>query len=656
MCGIAGAYGFPGLALAPMLTAMRHRGPDDSGIFRDERVVMGMTRLAVIDPSQAAHQPMTNEQGSIWIVYNGEVYNFLEERQRLMRSGARFRSDSDTEVILKLYEIHGDDFVLRLRGMFALAIYDRRKGQGRERLLLARDPLGIKPLLYTQNGGTLLFASELKALLASGRVPAQTDPDAIRTLLTFGSIPQPATAIRNVQMLPAAHRLIAEKGSSRLERYWTLGEGREPGAQIMPYEQAVERVRAEVEHCLRLQLTSDVPLGAFLSGGIDSSILVGLMSSAAVGRVKTFSIGFTAEGAEMDETESAGRTAKFFGTDHHREEVTGRDVRSNISDIASALDQPSFDGVNAYFVSRAARRRVTVAVSGTGGDELFAGYPWFRSMAQYAAAERTGTGCSSMARVRSALARSRMFDHLIRTPAGGRLEKYRAQCGFLPRFARQHQSLGAQLATRLMSAPVRESTLYGRDLSLDIRDQDQLSHASAVRRVTALCLRGYTQNQLLRDIDAVSMFHSLEVRVPFLDHVLVDLALSLPDESKLGPLALDGEGPDASYQASGAKRILIDAFRGLIPSGLERQPKRGFSLPYAAWLRGPLHEVMEDTLSVASVNNRGLFDSSEVNKVRSSFEAGKAPWTHPWTLMMCELWHREVIDGNNPSEKEQAKV
>ncbi len=645
MCGIAGAFGLPALALSPMLTAMRHRGPDDSGTFRDERMAMGMTRLAVIDISPAGHQPMPNADGSVWIVYNGEMYNFPEERQRLERCGNSFRSHSDTEVLLKLYETHGDDFLLRVRGMFALAIYDRRGGTGRERLLLARDPLGIKPLLYTESGGGLVFASELKALLASGRVPTKVAPDAMRALLTFGSIPQPATAIQNVRMLPAAHRLIVDQVGSRLERYWRLGTGRVAEVETMSYGETVERVRAEVEHSLRLQLTSDVPLGAFLSGGVDSSILVGLMAKAAAGRVKTFSIGFAAEGADMDETADAQRTAQFFGTDHYREEITGHDVRSHIVSIAGALDQPSFDGVNAYFVSLAARRYVTVAISGTGGDELFAGYPWFRSMAQYAAADRAGTGCSRSARIRSALARSPFLDPLVGTRVGGRVENYRAECGFLPRFARQHQALGAHLTARVMSAPMRASALCGRDLALDIGDQDELPEDSPVRRVTALCLRGYTQNQLLRDIDGVSMFHSLEVRVPYLDHVLVDLALSLPDESKLGLLAAGGLEPGASYHASGAKRILLDAFRTQIPAGMDQQPKRGFGLPYTAWLLGPLKEVMDETLSAASVNRRGLFDAREVEKIRTRFEAGTAPWTHPWVLMMCELWHREVIDG-----------
>ena len=649
MCGIAGALGHPGLNVPAMLAAMEHRGPDDKGIFRDDQMVMGMTRLAVLDVSEAAHQPMANEDGSVWVAYNGETYNFLEQRYQLERAGESFRSQSDTEVVLKLYEAHGDDFLVRLRGMFAVAIYDRRAGRGREKLVLARDPLGIKPLLYIQVGKGLIFASELKALLASGEVPAEVEPDALRTLLTFGSVVQPATTVRNVRMLPAAHRLIVERGNSRIERYWDLAVDRVAVARSMPYREQVEKVRAEVAASLHLQLVSDVPLGAFLSGGIDSSILVGLMATAATGRVKTFSIGFEGEGKDIDETAVAQRTADFFGTDHYREEITGTDVREHIASIARSLDQPSIDGVNAYFVSNAARRHVTVAISGTGGDELFAGYPWFRSMAQYVAAERSGNGCSGLERARSAIARRSVFDVLLRTRGGARIEQYRSQCGFLSKFARQHQALGPCLAARVMSRGLRTSTRCGRDPVIDIREQDQLADASPTDRTTALCLRGYTQNQLLRDIDAVSMAHSLEVRVPYLDHILVDLALSLPESAKLGPVSGGAVDLAETYRASGAKRVLIDAFRDLIPPGIDMQPKRGFGLPYAAWLRGSLKEIMDETLSPASVKRRGLFEVLEVENIKARFESGAAPWTHPWVLMMTELWCREVIDATGPA-------
>ncbi len=297
MCGICGIWGEAASeSLEAMVQAMNHRGPDDHGTYRDDLVALGMTRLAIIDLSAAALQPMSNPQGSIWIVYNGEVYNFLEERRLLEGKGYSFSSSSDTEVVLRMYEYYGDDFLLRLRGMFALAIYDKRRGHKRARLLLARDHLGIKPLLYAILGDKLVFASELKAILASGLVPGEIDPVALRLLLTFGSVYQPRTMIREVKMLPPAHRLIIEKGRHHLERYWSLGLNRRPELKTLPYDQAVVELSRVVEDSVRQHLVSDVPVGAFLSGGVDSSLLVAMMARSAGGRVKTFSVGFEAEG------------------------------------------------------------------------------------------------------------------------------------------------------------------------------------------------------------------------------------------------------------------------------------------------------------------------------------------------------------------------
>lgn len=639
MCGIAGIIGARGSGIHGVLAAMRHRGPDDHGVFSDERIVLGMTRLAIIDTSSAGHQPMSTDDGGIWIVYNGETYNFLEERAILEAAGVRFRSHSDTEVLLRLYERHGDSFLTRLRGMFALAIYDRRGGKGSERLLLARDPLGIKPLLYAKVDEGLIFASEMKALLASNLIAAELDADSLRLLLTFGSIPQPLTAIRGVKMLPAGHRLVLEQGAQSLEPYWRLVTNRVPEVQNGTYQDQVQAVRHAVSESLSLQLVSDVPLGAFLSGGIDSSILVALMAKHASGRVKTFSIGFESDKGVADESADAQLTADFLGTEHHRAEVTGRLVRDRILDFASALDQPSMNGVNAFFVSLATCTHVTVAISGTGGDELFAGYPWFGEMNGFARTQASG----SVSGLLGKFARSPSFDALMTSRLGGRFETIRSKGAFLPHFARLHQAFGAPLALRLLAPSIRGIVASGRDPSWDCIGQDELPDAAPVSRVTALCLRGYTQNQLLRDIDAVSMANSLEVRVPLLDHRLVDLALSLPDTTKLNPTAT-ALAFDQSYRVSGAKRVLIDAFRDVLPPNLDARPKRGFGMPIAAWLRHELRDVMDDAMSPSSVRRRGLLDPDEVEKVRARFNQGTAPWTHPWILTIFELWCREVLD------------
>jgi asparagine synthase (glutamine-hydrolysing) len=641
MCGICGIWGHPDPEkVEKMVTALHHRGPDDSGVYHGEVASLGMARLAVIDINPTGHQPMSNPGQTIWIVYNGEVYNFQEQRQHLEKMGHRFVSTSDTEVILRLYEQYGDDFLLRLRGMFALAIYDIRRGHGRERLLLARDHLGIKPLLYAEIGNQLIFASEIKALLASGLIKREVDHDSLRLLLTFGSIYQPKTILRDVKMLLPGHRLIIENGKLRVERYWSLGVGRKPEAGKLPYEEQVEVMREALQESVRLQMVSDVPLGAFLSGGVDSSITVAMMSALAGHRIKTFSVGFEQEGSHIDETEEARKTAEFLGTDHHHVIVQGTDVRDRILHIASGLDQPTVDGVNSYFVSMAARQHVTVAISGTGGDELFAGYPWYINMVREA-----GNPANLRTNAIAAFARLPIFDPIISTRWNHKLHQARTSAGFLSRYAMQYHIFGSLHTMLLLDPQIKQDAQAGRSEAADLKAIDELATGSVLERVTALCLRGYTANQLLRDIDSASMAHTLEVRVPYLDTELADLALSLPDESKLVSSRIKGGDIMVNtYRALGAKRILIDVGRPMLPKDFDLQPKRGFGMPFDVWLRGPLKEIMMDTLSESTLRKRGWFSPEQARTVLGNFESQAAGWTHPWLLMMTELWAREVLD------------
>ena len=644
VCGICGILGTdPGQAAESMISAMRHRGPDDAGVFREDGVTLGMARLAIIDTTPTGHQPMSTPDGSIQIVYNGETYNFQSEREILRKNGYHFTSASDTEVVLRMYEHYGDDFLGRMRGMFALALYDRRKGKGKERLVLARDQIGIKPLLYARAGSRFLFASEIKSLLASGFVERNIDPEALRLLLTHGSIPQPLTILAGVRMLLPGHRLIVEGGVERIERYWKLKTGRREDLKDRPYEDLVREVRSSLEESVRLQMISDVPLGAFLSGGVDSSLLVALMSRIGTRKVKTFSVGFGAEGAHMDESDDAERVARFIGTDHRKVLVTGEEVRDRIAHIASSLDQPSVDGVNSYFVSMAARQGVTVAISGTGGDELFAGYPWFLSMSAASKNDRLHPKAASLKRALGSLLQRGQFDSWMKGAAGIAIERGRSLSGFVPRYTRCYQIFGTRGAANILSPDLRKVVRIGREPGLDILG-DELPGANPVERVTALCLRGYTQNQLLRDIDAVSMAHSLEVRVPFLDPELVDLALSLPSNVKLGDPPHRKHPGTGTYRETGAKKILIDAGKGLLPEGMDLQGKRGFGMPFGSWLSGPLREVFEDALSSAAVRERGLFDFGMTQPIKENFLRGRSDWARPWLLMMAELWCREVLD------------
>jgi len=626
-----------------MTGALHHRGPDDSGVLEDRNVTLGMTRLAIIDISHAGHQPMVTPDDQIRIVYNGELYNFREERALLEKLGYTFRSTSDTEVVLRMYEHYGDDFLLRLRGMFALAIHDKRSG--RERLLLARDQLGIKPLLYATVRGRLIFASEIKALLASGLVAPEIDPVALRLLLTHGAIVQPHTILRGVKMLLPGHRLVVTQGREpRVERYWSLDLDRRVDLRARSYEEQIDAVRSALEESVRLQMVSDVPLGAFLSGGVDSSLLVALMAKNTSGeRLKTFSVGFEAEGEHIDETDDAQATARFLGTDHSRVVVRGEDVRDRIEQIAFALDQPTVDGVNSYFVSMAARRRVTVAISGTGGDELFAGYPWFEQMAFEETQRQAAPWKSAAKSLLTSVARQPVLDSLVPLRGGYRFANWRDDAGFLGRYYAANPVFEAPWTARLLAPDLRNAAQAGRSPHHDLSAIDELPDGSVIERVTGLCLRGYTANQLLRDIDAASMAHSLEVRVPFLDPVLADLALSLPDGAKLGSDPRSSSGSPRSYREAGTKRILLDVAKDLVPPGFDTRPKSGFSMPFNSWLKGPLRDVLLDTLSPQTVAKRGLLDAQAVAGVRDQFLSGAGEWPQPWLLMMIELWARSVL-------------
>jgi asparagine synthase (glutamine-hydrolysing) len=628
-----------------MVAAMHHRGPDDQGTLADGQVTLGMTRLAIIDTSSGGHQPMQTPDGQIAIVYNGELYNFREERSLLEKKGHTFKSTSDTEVALRMYEHYGDDFLLRMRGMFALAVYDKRRGPGRERLLLARDQMGIKPLLYARANGRFVFASEIKALLASGLIDAEVDPAALRLLLTYGSVYQPRTILKGVKMLLPAHRLIVERGQERVERYWSLGVDRRGGLRSLPYEEQVEELASVLKESVRLQMISDVPLGAFLSGGLDSSLLVALMARQVSGeRVKTFSVGFDQEGSDIDETDDAERTARFVGTDHTRVVVRGNDVRDQIRHIAYGLDQPSVDGVNSYFVSEAARRAVTVAISGTGGDELFAGYPWFAEMVVDDARWRRAQPWKTFARAALAPAvRSPLFDELPSGRMRNRLDQLRFTTDFRTRYVGNYNIFGRTGAAHILVPELRSAAQAGRSAYYDLGETDELPYGSPIERVTAVCLRGYTTNQLLRDIDAVSMSHSLEVRVPYLDPIVAEAALSLPDQAKMGVPPVSGHSA-MSYREAGTKRILLDIAKPLLPEGYDSLTKRGFGMPFASWLRGPLNEVLHDSLSEDRVRHRGLLEPKEVTALKNDFDGGTEIWTRPWLLMILELWLQEVLD------------
>ena len=649
MCGICGIWGSTDNErdVRSMMVAMTHRGPDDHGCYQNGELALGMTRLAIIDPSADAHQPMSNRAGTIWMVYNGEVYNFKTERALLEAHNYSFSSSSDTEVVLSMYEHYGDGFLLRLRGMFALAIYDKRKGPGRERLLLARDYFGIKPLLYTRQGKRLIFASELKALLAVEDAPREIDPVALRLLLRYGYIPQPRTILRGVNMLPPSHYLVIERGRETLRRFWTLHLDERRGLRHKPYDEIVDEVAEVLRESVKLHLVSDVPLGAFLSGGIDSSLLTAMMAQLLNHPIKTFSVGFGAEGAGLDETDTARAVAAMLGTEHTTFVLDGEKVRDRIRHIASGLDQPSVDGVNSYFVSLAASKAVKVAISGLGGDEFFAGYSWFIQML---VKHRNDQSWNTLARYLLAwIANRRVFDSFMSTNGGNFLSTARNNWGFVNEYQKFTATIFDPSETnRLLLPEIRKHACTSHSAETDQKNFDELPNGSTIERVSGLSVRGYMSNQLLRDVDAVSMAHSLEIRVPFVDRVVADTALSLPDYAKLNDAAELNNLRSHSYRKSGIKRILMDIGRPLLPEGFDLLPKRGFQLPLATWIRGPLEDVLHETLSETRIRSRQLFDPQEVVAVKQRFLADSSTtarsWGKPWLLTMIELWCQEVLD------------
>jgi len=604
VCGIAGLLSFDSSANAThatvsrMVAAMRHRGPDGAGVLVDGACTLGHARLAVIDTTEAGRQPMSKQ--GVHLVYNGELYNFQDQRLVLEEDGFTFVGRSDAEVLLALYLRHGESFLGYLRGMYAFALYDART----QTLLCARDPLGIKPFLYARNAQGFIFASELKALLASGLVSREVNRQGLHALLRYGSVPQASNILSEVHWLPPGHVL-----SLRPRETPSVRQFRAPRTGMHQLGRAswldvVDQGKELITNAVRRQLVADVPIGAFLSGGIDSSLLVALMRQAH-GHVRTFSVGFETglETQSEDETDDATDVARHLDVHHTRVVVRQEDVARNLRNIAKALDHPTVDGVNSWFVSQAARKELTVAISGTGGDELFAGYPWFGAMQSFTNA-----------------------------PWSIRLSRRLRGETFLKAFDAQYHIFDHAAAARLCP-----------DAPAILARPDPLRQAEPLSRVTGLLLNGYTRDQLLADIDTAAMWHGLEVRVPLLDEPVVDFALSLQPEAKIG--GCDLTAPEGSYAHSGVKRILAEIGRQLLPSGFLYRRKRGFTLPFDGWLRSVLSTAMEELLAPSTVSRRGFFSAEVVAEVHWAFLRGAVHWTKPWLLMATELWAQEVLDA-----------
>jgi asparagine synthase (glutamine-hydrolysing) len=641
MCGIAGGMFWGAIApdraeraVEAMVQALGHRGPDGRGVSwaagGPERpgphVVLGHTRLAIIDTSSAGAQPMGGAGGPS-ITYNGETFNFLALRRELEAHGARFATATDTEVLLRAYDAWGTDLLPRLRAMFAFGLWD----PAARRLLLARDRFGIKPLYYFQGDGFFLFASEVRALLATGLVPLRLDAAALWQYLGYQSIPAPRTLVAGVRMLEPGHSMAVEAdGRASIREYWHLLKA--AGRHDPPASEADARRRVGdlLRDAVAAHLVSDVPLGAFLSGGIDSSAVVALMREAGV-TPRTFSIGF-AERA-FDESAHAALVARTVGADHTHVELGERDLLDALPAALAAMDQPSGDGVNTFVVAGAVRARgMTVALSGLGGDELFGGYPSFARLARIADVTRAWGRSPAFLRQLAAAT--------VRTIGGASVPAEKAAA-----LIESDGSLSAMFPlTRQVLSGAQRAALMGERLTGALADAadpyagllaDAFAEAPAAGlygRISYAEARTYMHDVLLRDTDQMSMAHALEVRVPLLDHPLAEYVAALPDAMKTA--------------AGTPKRLLVEALGGLLPDAVVHRPKQGFTLPFDVWMRGALRPFCEERLGERGLAGRGLLQGAEVGRLWQAFLAGsrEVSWSRLWVLVTLDAWLAQVGD------------
>lgn len=625
MCGIAGMFGPEGSmstdhrreTIAQMCRVIEHRGPDEDGFHIDGGLAMGMRRLSIIDLF-TGRQPISNEDGSIWIVFNGEIYNFKELRDDLIRRGHTFETGTDTEVIVHLYEDEGENCVDRLRGMFAFAIWDKRE----RKLFIARDRVGVKPLHYCITGETLVFASEIKSILQHPGVTREVNLEAISDFLTFGYVPDPASAFRGIFKLEPGHTLTFKDGRLTTRRYWDFDYqdvASEPARDESYY---TERIRELIAESVKLRLISDVPLGAFLSGGIDSSTVVAMMARQMDRPVKTFSIGFTE--SSFDELHYARITAKHFNTEHHEYIVTP-DVCKLVDEIIWHHDEPFADvsSIPTYIVSKMAREHVTVILSGDGGDELFGGYDRYlvdrkRQMFGYIPGFLRR---NLMLRASRAIPRAMYGKNFLRNAALDSDARYVDSISCFDEDSKRH----------LLSREVR-ARLNGRDSSCEFRRLLSMPQTpERLDRLLYLDSKTYLPGDILTKVDRMSMAHSIEAREPLLDHKLIEFVQTIPASLKL--------------RGSVGKHILKSAVRGLIPDEIIGRRKQGFGVPIRRWFNNELRELLQDTLTDARTQQRGYFNQSMVDAILREHLSGRRDnSSHLWSLLMLEMWHRAFID------------
>lgn len=622
MCGIAGIWNprrTSGDTLRRMLDAQTHRGPDDTGQFFDDHVALGHRRLSILDPSPLGRQPMAAMGGQVQLVFNGEIYNFRPLRDQLKAAGHPFRSNTDSEVLLRGYLQWGQALVDRLVGDFALAIYDAR----RPSLWLARDRFGVKPLYYAHTGEQLLFASEVRALMQSGLIVPHLNEARLPEFLALQSVAPPATLMRDVHMLPPGSTMHITPDELTTRTYWDLAEH-----AAEPLYESTETIRREINRRLyravERQMVSDVPLGAFLSGGIDSTAVVGMMSQVVDKPIQTIAVSFDEAG--YDDGYFARLAADAFQTDHHEVRLKDAELQELAEAALAAQDHPSADGINTYIVSRAARSAgLTVALSGLGGDELFAGYSNFARLARLSKLRRLWRCIPETARgeLAALLDQPRRSIRAQKIAALLRVDGSIAQTYPVVRRVLSDSQINALLRTNTPAyLPVvdrLEDAFWGRP------SMPELSKISCAEATS------YMHDILLRDTDQMSMAHSLEVRVPLLDHELAEYVVRAPDRAK--------------QPRHAPKQLLVEALDGLLPEPIVHRPKQGFQMPFDRWLKGPLRPTCEANLS--RVGALQAFDAATIEQLWADFLAGRSSvsWSRVWLLNCLGSWIKHTLEA-----------
>jgi asparagine synthase (glutamine-hydrolysing) len=629
-----------------MATAMQHRGPDDDGfLVNDPRapgLALGMRRLSIID-LKTGRQPVWNETRDVAVIFNGELYNYRELRDRLALSGHRFSTQSDTEILVHAWEEWGEDCLDELRGMFALALLDLRKRYATAPLLfLARDPLGIKPLYYTQTSDGFAFASEVRALLAGGVASKQLSQDALTSYFLFGSVSEPVTMLEGVFSLPPGHRMLLyvpeRRRAPRARAWWdaTRSPAAKDAQRTRDFSSAVKDLRSRLQDAVRAHLIADVPVGLFLSSGLDSSAIAALAARECAG-IRSFTLTFP--GTAYDEALLASRVAKHCGTQHREIPLKGDAVVSRLDEAVAALDQPSMDGINTYFVSWAAREAgLKVALSGLGGDELFGGYATFTDTPRITRLIKMAWFAPSpvrnaMAPLLRAVIAQRSSPDAARKAVAAWLQPDALPHAYF--FARSLFPVGAELS-RLVEPRFRPSSVASDGVTLEPtwlgwleRAADGARKLEGMGSVSWLEMRCYMAGTLLRDTDSVSMARSLEVRVPLLDTPLVEFVGALPD---------------AARRRNGTvKALLIEAVADSLPREILTQKKRTFTLPWEEWLRQPLRKKLESSFAEPAPGLAPFLRADGVRQVWTSFLAGETSWSRPWSIYLLNEWCRRHL-------------